>query len=253
MGGVERSILDILLKIEENKQKYLEMQKTILLVDEEETLNLSTHSHKYVSVVCPKCLEKRQIAFRDIGRTGHTLCRGCSRTLSTSLHMFGERYGQLTVVSYGEDFIDKDGIKKTQLHVICDCGNEFDVLAHSLKNGNTQSCGCYKVRVLSGENSKWFDPTLSSDDRALFRGAEHNKWARRVKRRDNFRCQICDSEKNLVAHHLNSYKEDEEMRFLEENGITLCRDCHIDFHINFMGGYKIPCTVEDFQEYLWQV
>ena len=31
-------------------------------------------------------------------------------------------------------------------HCICDCGNEVDVLAHRLKSGTTQSCGCIKSK-----------------------------------------------------------------------------------------------------------
>jgi hypothetical protein len=51
----------------------------------------------------------------------------------------GKRYGRLTVLS----FSGKD--KKGQVLWICrcDCGEEIKVKSGNLKNGHTQSCGCY--------------------------------------------------------------------------------------------------------------
>jgi hypothetical protein len=36
--------------------------------------------------------------------------------------------------------------------------------------------------------------------------------------------------KNIVAHHINSFNWDIENRANPDNGITLCKNCHKDFH-----------------------
>ena len=50
----------------------------------------------------------------------------------------GNRYGRLTVLRVGEKKM------KRVLHWLCkcDCGNETDVSGHSLRSGNSTSCGC---------------------------------------------------------------------------------------------------------------
>ena len=58
----------------------------------------------------------------------------------------------------------------------------------------------------------------------------YRAWPNAVKRRDNWACQTCGSNKSLHAHHVVAWAEDESLRYDEENGITLCRDCHSKHH-----------------------
>ena len=54
-------------------------------------------------------------------------------------------------------------------------------------------------------------------------------WARIIKSRDN-QCKICSHKENLIAHHI-LYKNKYPESFLEVyNGVTLCKDCHYDYH-----------------------
>lgn len=71
------------------------------------------------------------------------------------------------------------------------------------------------------------------DNRSLDK--KHVKWAKRIKARDNYTCQICGkSGVWLNSHHLNSYAYFPEERYLDANGITLCSNgpfsCHENFH-----------------------
>lgn len=65
--------------------------------------------------------------------------------------------------------------------------------------------------------------------------SEHNqsgkraKWGLDVKTRDGFKCFGCKTEKDLHAHHIIPWKQDESKRFDLNNGITLCRSCHTKF------------------------
>lgn len=91
----------------------------------------------------------------------------------------------------------------------------------------------------------------------------HN-WYQRVYNRDNWRCCVCESKKNLDAHHieplsviikryLTDAPEGDPVEYLIlvkevfdpnlENGITLCRKCHTHVHTNW--GSHDPQTLKD--------
>ena len=44
--------------------------------------------------------------------------------------------------------------------------------------------------------------------------------------RDNYQCQICDSNKDLQVDHIQSWAEFKELRFDPDNCRTLCAKCH---------------------------
>ena len=53
------------------------------------------------------------------------------------------------------------------------------------------------------------------------------KWRMNIFLRDNFTCQFCGARGiYLEAHHVKSWAQYPKLRFVEENGITLCKDCH---------------------------
>lgn len=65
----------------------------------------------------------------------------------------------------------------------------------------------------------------------LRRSPEYNQWRKAVYERDHWTCQLCGEKINdPVAHHLLSFREYPELRFVVDNGITLCRSCHKDIH-----------------------
>ena len=49
------------------------------------------------------------------------------------------KYGRLQVLYK----VGQDDYGKILWHCLCDCGKEIDVTGSSLRNGRTQSCGCY--------------------------------------------------------------------------------------------------------------
>lgn len=63
--------------------------------------------------------------------------------------------------------------------------------------------------------------------------SEMRKWRKAVFERDNYTCQLCGAygpDVELHAHHIQSFKDNEDLRFVVENGSTLCKDCHIGIH-----------------------
>ena len=53
-------------------------------------------------------------------------------------------------------------------------------------------------------------------------------WKRKVKKIG--KCQICDSEENLVAHHIVPWCHSIKGRTDINNGICLCEECHKKMH-----------------------
>lgn len=73
-------------------------------------------------------------------------------------------------------------------------------------------------------------------------------WRKMVMQRDKT-CQICNNELSLLAHHIFAWNKYPEKRFDLENGITLCTNCHKNFHSKFGRGNN---DLEQFIDFLKQ-
>lgn len=67
-------------------------------------------------------------------------CRVAEVRLLRVVDLIGQRFGRLAV----EEFAERKPGRKARFFwkVRCDCGKQFDIDGHSLRSGNTQSCGC---------------------------------------------------------------------------------------------------------------
>lgn len=54
------------------------------------------------------------------------------------------------------------------------------------------------------------------------------EWRRNIKKRDNYTCQMpgCGSKKKIKVHHIIPWAKNPGLRFVETNGICLCRRHH---------------------------
>lgn len=81
---------------------------------------------------------------------------------------------------------------------------------------------------ISGENH-WNWQGGKTDDKERIRNTvQYKDWRRKVFERDGFRCVECGDDKggNLEADHIKRFSNNPELRFVLENGRTLCRLCH---------------------------
>ena len=78
---------------------------------------------------------------------------------------------------------------------------------------------------------------------------EYRHWRINVIKRDKC-CMICGSKKKRQAHHLKNGNNHPKYRFDVDNGITLCYDCHRNFHTNFKKNYHQKTTEEDFKNFV---
>lgn len=60
---------------------------------------------------------------------------------------------------------------------------------------------------------------------------KYKKWRMGVFSRDGFICRKCHNKAQyLEAHHIENWNDYPDQRYVSDNGITFCRDCHIEFH-----------------------
>jgi len=160
----------------------------------------------------------------------------------------GKKFGRFIVVSFSH--FDKNHFSVFWCE--CECGTLKQVRGHNLKDGSTVSCGCYSKEATStrfkGEKHHFWNPDLTDEDRQIGRNYnEYYEWRRKIYERDNYECQICGSNDNLQAHHLNAFAKYKDQRTDPSNGVLLCRSHHLDYHSRYGRGNN---TKEEFQEYL---
>ncbi len=90
------------------------------------------------------CGEERMISTASLN-TGNSKSCGCSTGRYVE-EVPGTRYGRLVVLRRGPNKVDVKGTKRGAAWVCqCDCGNIVTVSGHSLREGNTTSCGCLRL------------------------------------------------------------------------------------------------------------
>ena len=128
----------------------------------------------------------------------------------------------------GEDNFNYAGGNVKRICEVCGC--EF-FIPKAWCNSNTKHAGkycswdCMGVARRDKKNYFWKDGGWKKVGRV-----GQTKWARAILKRDNGTCQFCGAIKNLDTHHIDSYLNYPEKRLDIDNGITLCRSCHIWVH-----------------------
>jgi len=142
----------------------------------------------------------------------------------------------------GNNYCSKECAWKGQMTTIpveCEvCGKEIYKYKSAIErtNGNYCSKECYGIAKCSDE----YDP----EGRNV---AEYRRWRKRILKRDNFTCQKCGENEDLLnVHHLQSYRDYPNLRLDISNGVTLCVDCHKKFH-RLYGVYNF--TSSDYYEW----
>lgn len=141
------------------------------------------------------------------------------------------------------------GAYRSRVDVECEhCKKNIHRAESKVRNHNFCDKICYKNgigKTILGENHPSYNFELTQEERVRGRFYhEYRVWRTAVYTRDNFTCICCgdSTSGNLVAHHLYSYHANEELRTELNNGVTLCRGCHKEFHS--MYGYKYNTTVQ---------
>lgn len=72
---------------------------------------------------------------------------------------------------------------------------------------------------------------ISKENILIRQSSEYKNWRQSVFIRDNWICQNCFLKKRQIeAHHIEHFAMNISARFNLNNGITLCKSCHSQFH-----------------------
>ena len=98
-----------------------------------------------------------------------------------------------------------------------------------------------RQRFLGDRNPAW-KGGVTSENQKIYNSKEYRNWRTYIYERDKYTCQMCDKIGGKIeAHHIRRYCDYPELRFIEDNGITLCRECHYsvkDDEIGYVNIFK---------------
>ena len=136
----------------------------------------------------------------------------------------------------------------------CVCGKKFVIKEYDKNRGHGQYCSkscrskvigfsqlkgkpkTYEHRKKlslshSGENNYRWMGGKKKENITIRKGFEHRAWSKETLRFDNYTCVRCGKRGGaLHAHHIVRFSEDVLSRFDQDNGITLCEECHHFVH-----------------------
>ena len=231
---------------------------TIFDESKENILSLGKGSDKRVRVCCPYCHKKRTSRFSAVVNTG-TYCPGCKKLEKGEQELVGKTVNGIFVLSAAKPHVDKNGKRFSMIKCRCFCGKIFTARTNYIKRNHTRSCGCLASISKEGKKNPNFNHKKTKKDRELEyakrRNPEYRKWRKDVLSHFG-RCFLCGETKGLEVHHINSFQENEELRYDKQNGVCLCTNCHRKYHTTFLGGYSVLATKQSFQRFmewlLWQ-
>lgn len=128
--------------------------------------------------------------------------------------------------------------KATKITSSCDyCGKEINQKKSNYDKHKNHFCslkclGKWRSEHVTGENHPCYNPNLTQEEREQRRKIEgYNDFINSVYERDDYTCQCCGKRGGrLNAHHVYGYAEYKDFRIDVDNGITLCEDCHKEYH-----------------------
>ena len=177
------------------------------------------------------------------------------------LHLIhkGKHYSPRTEVKKGDIFINR----RNRVNIECKiCKKIFEVKKSHSKRRKTCSKKCFSqyqsikkrgVKIHTDEfkqklRARNWKGGITPENRKIRTSLEIKLWRKACLERDNFTCQKTGQiGGKLVVHHINNFADFPELRTSIENGITLSKEVHIEFHKKYG---KRNNTFEQLSEFL---
>lgn len=116
-----------------------------------------------------------------------------------------------------------------------ECGNKYLVYYCEKEKSRFCSKKCrykWQAKRMKGKSHPNWQGGKANERSLAWVSKEYKAWRKEVFERDNYTCQLCgdNSGGNLNAHHIKLFSKYPELRYNVNNGITLCKKCHIKVH-----------------------
>jgi len=99
--------------------------------------------------------------------------------------------------------------------------------------------------IFSGSKNHFWKGGVSKINKRQRRSLKFRQWRETVFKRDKYACQICGIKSgngkhiDFHPHHIKPFSQFPKLKFDINNGITLCKNCHLKIHTHkFVGGGK---------------
>lgn len=122
-----------------------------------------------------------------------------------------------------------DDKRKEQLRV---AAKNIDYKARNARGNATRNKHIAegKIKFRTGAENNLWRGGIAGLQNSVRHTAEYKAWRKAVYERDRFKCQKCGTNKDLHAHHIKEFSKHEALRYVVDNGITLCRKHHGEVH-----------------------
>ena len=212
-GGNEKHTL------EDVKQLFKESGCILL---EEEYIN----AHALMKYIC-SCGNESKISFGHFRQGAR--CRKCSGCEKLTL-----KYIEQYFLDNNCKLLEKEYINAHILmRYICNCGNISEITYANFSQG--YRCKKCAVERRCGQNNCNWNANLTYEEREANKSRLsdpiYKKWRKEIFIKDDYTCQKCFQKGGSInAHHIINYSICSELRLDKDNGITMCKSCHNEFH-----------------------
>ena len=205
---------------------------------------------------CPECNSERQITLHASRKN-----KQCSKCHHNSPKMIKAKQNQSKIVSeetkqrMKDNHWSKSGTtpwNKDKTGIYSE--ETLDKIREATKQQNKdlkKRIGVEEYSILmscwaQGIKREDFTGFTTPENTKIRQSKESKDWKQAVLKRDNFTCTISGNTEDLQIHHLSSFASNPKERFKIDNGITLNKEVHSQFHS--MYGKKNN-TKEQFEEF----
>jgi ribosomal protein L37AE/L43A len=153
------------------------------------------------------------------------------------------------LVTTEADFINSGARTEKTIKTVCPNRHESNKPIIELVRGILRPCRVCMLKEKSGPKCNLYVDgrnQFNKDERARI-GSLLKSWRKQVLNKFKKKCNICGNGEKLHAHHLNGFLLDPANRLNVENGVCLCKKCHIKFHTDFG---KKNNTKEEYEKFL---
>lgn len=190
------------------------------------------NSSSYLKLLCLKCGTPQERKWSQVIRSGCTTCYYDSQKLT--IEYIRDEFKKVGYDLQTKIFTD---YKKQKLYYFCDKGHYTYIVWNDFQQG-CRCSECARERMRGDTSPRW-NPNLTDEERLKKRASyEYTLWRMAVFHRDDFRCKCCGCNrgKDFNAHHIVNFTGNKDLQLDVNNGITLCEECHEDFHWTY--GYE---------------